>query len=30
MREEKDVEQQFGKEFMEYKKKVLAFIPKFK
>jgi len=30
MREEKDVEQQFGKEFLEYKKRVPAFIPKLK
>jgi len=29
MREEKDLEKQFGKEFLEYKKRVPAFIPKF-
>lgn len=30
MREEKDVEKQFGQEYSEYKKRVPAFIPKFK
>ncbi|MCJ7656701.1 MAG: isoprenylcysteine carboxylmethyltransferase family protein, partial [Candidatus Atribacteria bacterium] len=29
MREERDVEKQFGQEFLEYKKKVPAFIPRF-
>jgi protein-S-isoprenylcysteine O-methyltransferase Ste14 len=28
-REEKDMEKQFGEEFLEYKKKVPAFIPRF-
>ena len=28
MREEKDVEKQFGREYEEYKKKVPAFIPR--
>ena len=29
MREERDVEKQFGQEFLEYKRKVPAFIPRF-
>lgn len=29
MREERDVEKQFGQEFLEYKRKVRAFIPRF-
>jgi protein-S-isoprenylcysteine O-methyltransferase Ste14 len=30
MREEGDIEKQFGKEFLEYKKRVPAFIPRFR
>jgi len=30
MREEKDLEKQFGKEFLDYKKKVPAFTPEWK
>jgi protein-S-isoprenylcysteine O-methyltransferase Ste14 len=30
MREEKDLEKQFGEEFLDYKKKVPAFTPKWK